>query len=230
MAPKRAPGGGRKPKGPVAARSVTVRMPEDVYSELEAAVRQHRNPRRTITDELVARLRHSFGVERQERRDPGLQALVYLIAELAERAHFGIDPERWHRDPWTFGAFKVGVSKLLDVLEPGAGLRDPREMTEQQKGFSERASSLLSEPNATVSAEKQGAQIAASTINDLLRRGVPDKWNWTSHLRKQKAEHPAEPKSGDLLDRLEGDARDMTRARLALGIGEPKSAKKGGRK
>ena len=75
MARKRAPGGGRKPKGPVAARSqLTVRMPDDLRAELEAAARR-RN--RNLTDELIGRIRVSFAREHEQKRDPATRALLF---------------------------------------------------------------------------------------------------------------------------------------------------------
>ena len=75
MARKRAPGGGRKPKGPVAARSqLTVRMPDELRAELEAAARR-RN--RNLTDELIGRIRGSFAREHEQKRDPATRALLF---------------------------------------------------------------------------------------------------------------------------------------------------------
>jgi hypothetical protein len=75
MAQKRAPGGGRKPKGPVAARSqLTVRITDDLRAELEAAARR-RN--RNLTDELIGRIRVSFAREHEQKRDPATRALLF---------------------------------------------------------------------------------------------------------------------------------------------------------
>src|SRR6516165_455129 len=55
MARKRAPGGGRKPKGAAPMRSqLTIRMPDDLRTELEAAARKRGH---NLTDELLWRLR-----------------------------------------------------------------------------------------------------------------------------------------------------------------------------
>lgn len=113
MVRKRAPGGGRKPKGLTAARSVTVRMPDDVRADLEVAIA--RRPGRTLTDELVGRLRRSFSSERDAERNPGIRAICFLIAELAGR--ISSHPE-WHQDRATFEVFKLATAKLLTAIEP----------------------------------------------------------------------------------------------------------------
>jgi hypothetical protein len=114
---KRAPGGGRKPKGPVPARSqLTVRMPDDLRAELEAAAGHHGY---NLTDEVIGRLRRSFAKERADRRDPAIRALTFLIAKLADNVHLGpVLEKQWHRDPFLFRSFKLAVAKLLDLIEP----------------------------------------------------------------------------------------------------------------
>jgi hypothetical protein len=121
---KRAPGGGRKPKGPAPMRSqLTIRIPEDTRTQLEAAARRNR---KTLSDELLWRLRSSFSRERDERRDPAMRGLCHLIAELAHHvvgihAAEGISRYEvwdWRSDAFFYRAFKVAVIRLLDALEP----------------------------------------------------------------------------------------------------------------
>jgi hypothetical protein len=125
MIRKRAPGGGRK-RSPHAPRAqLTVRMPGDLRTELEAAAQKRGH---TLTDELVARLRSSLSRERDNERDPAIKALNFVIAQLAERISGGAyvtekesrlqQLKEWRTDPFKFGAFKFAVGKLLDVLEP----------------------------------------------------------------------------------------------------------------
>jgi hypothetical protein len=124
MVRKRARGGGRKPKGPIAARAqLTVRMPDDLRSELEAAA-QRRG--RNLTDELLGRLRASFARERDRQRDPPLRAWCFLISELASYIHY--ETPNWHKNPFWFRAFKLGVAGLLDALEPRGEVRPPKDL------------------------------------------------------------------------------------------------------
>jgi hypothetical protein len=125
MVRKRAPGGGRKPKGPVAARLVAVRMPDDLRAELEAAVNRKQKRRKwTLTDELLWRLRVSFNREHEQRRDPATADWCDLIAELARWAHLG--HPNWDRDPYWFRTFKLAVFGLLGALEPPGEIKLPK--------------------------------------------------------------------------------------------------------
>jgi hypothetical protein len=123
MARKRAPGGGRKPKGDTTRTAqLTVRVPKAMRSQLELGARERGW---TLTDELMWRLRNSFNREREERRDPAIRALSYLIAELAHHVASGAymgDREfalySWRRSPFCYRALKIAVGKLFDALEP----------------------------------------------------------------------------------------------------------------
>jgi Arc-like DNA binding domain len=122
MARKRAPGGGRKPIGPSAARAqFSVRMPDDLRAELEASAAKRG---RTLTQELLWRLRLSLNRERIDRQDQVTRAICFLISDLAEKLHFR-QGDNWHRDPFTFRAFKLAVAKLLDALEPSGEAVSP---------------------------------------------------------------------------------------------------------
>jgi hypothetical protein len=217
MVRKRAPGGGRKPKGAVATKPMAVRMPDDVRAELEAAMRRRRAGW-TLTDELVGRLRGSFARERAARRDPGLQAIMELISEAGDRTQLHFDPE-WHREKFAFASFKAAVAKLLDKLAPGAELIEPRDLTENEK--------KLLGAYLDLTPEMAGDLTAGTIINDLLRRGLHDKWDVASNLRKKKAKNPDKPWLGELLDHIEGVSRSMARVRRDLGIKEPKFQGKG---
>jgi hypothetical protein len=104
-------------------------MPDDLRTELEAvaAARGH-----SLTQEMIGRLRESLARERIDRQDPAMRALCFLFQELAEYIHFR-QPElarrrkgEWHRDPFMFRAFKLGVAQLLDALEPPGEVKPPR--------------------------------------------------------------------------------------------------------
>ena len=121
---KRAPGGGRKPKGSKAMRSqLTIRIPDDTRAQLEASARRSG---KNLTDELLWRLRWSFAKEREEKRDPATRALTYLISTVADYAHFDdFLSKQWHRNRFLFRAFRVAVDSLLSVLEPPGEMTPP---------------------------------------------------------------------------------------------------------
>jgi hypothetical protein len=89
-------------------------MPDDVRVELEAAARRRGH---NLTDELIGRLRSSFNREDEQQRDPVTRALASLISAIGRNVNIYRSKE-WHRDPFAFRAFKLGVAKLLDLLEP----------------------------------------------------------------------------------------------------------------
>jgi hypothetical protein len=99
-----------------------VRIPRDVRAKLEAAARERGD--RTLTDELVSRLRMSFHKEREYERDKGIRALCYLIAEAADAVHLRM-PLKWHRDPFLFSAFKQAVATVLSAIEPVGEIKSP---------------------------------------------------------------------------------------------------------
>jgi len=123
MARKRAPGGGRKPNPHTARAQLTIRMPDDMRAELEAAAKKRGW---SLSEELLWRLRVSFAKERAENREPSMRALCFLIAELAEhivgprvvRGKFETALYDWRSDPFFYRAFKIAVGRLLDALEP----------------------------------------------------------------------------------------------------------------
>jgi hypothetical protein len=128
MAQKRAPGGGRKPSARTPRAQLTIRMPDDMREELELAARDRDW---TLTDELLLRLRVSFHRERDESRQPGMRALCFLIAELADhivgpsvaRGKSEFRFYSWRSDPFFYRAFKIAVGRLLDALEPSGPIK-----------------------------------------------------------------------------------------------------------
>jgi hypothetical protein len=143
MKRKRAPGGGRKPKGEFSqlTSSLTIRIPDDMRKQLEseAAIGGH-----SVAQTLLWHLRQSFDRKRAKERDPALAGLILLIDSLAGRLS-GSDAlvrsldnseagkaarselqALWRINSFRFRAFKFAVGKLLAALEepPDEGL-DP---------------------------------------------------------------------------------------------------------
>lgn len=118
MAKKRAPGGGRKPKGPFSGLTapLTIRMPPEMRKELETAAKKRG---KNLTQELLWRLRASFDRERDKVRDPALRAFSFLFSELVQVICFNPNSQlNWRFDPWLFHAIKLAIVKLLDRFEP----------------------------------------------------------------------------------------------------------------
>jgi hypothetical protein len=122
MKRKRAPGGGRKPIGAAPARSlVTIRMPDDVRETLESEARKHGW---SLTQELLSRVRASITRDRDDR---ALRAIYFLVSELARKHLYTNAPDSrpWHRDPFRFKAFRLGVARVLAAIQPPGEVTPP---------------------------------------------------------------------------------------------------------
>jgi hypothetical protein len=99
-------------------------MQESMRDELEAAAKKRDW---TITEELLWRLRVSFVREGEERREPAIRALCYLVSQVAEWVPFRtsrLSPS-WHRNRFMFRAFKLAITMVLDALEPPGKVESP---------------------------------------------------------------------------------------------------------
>lgn len=129
MTPKRrrSPGAGRKPKGVFSnlTSPLSIRMSADMRGELEAAAKANGT---NISQELLRRLQYSFNRDREKARDPAMQALCFLIAEVAQQTAGMTSSQKWRTNPFYFRAFKIAVGKLLDALEPKGEIEPPIDM------------------------------------------------------------------------------------------------------
>ena len=90
-------------------------------TQLDAAARKHG---RVVGQELLTRVQRTFDKEKADQRNPALRALLFLFGELAD--NLCRDPN-WHKDPFTFRAFKLAIVKLMDALEPKGEMSPPPE-------------------------------------------------------------------------------------------------------
>src|SRR6478735_6366005 len=121
---KRAPGGGRKPN-PNKKVMFSTRLEPEVLAALKAGAETWPGKNiSTFAEYLIDTGLH----EREEaRRDPALKALLFLIANLAERfsgvrfvSEAGVrleKPTQWRTDLFYFRAFRFAIQRLLDTLE-----------------------------------------------------------------------------------------------------------------
>jgi hypothetical protein len=100
-------------------------MSADMRGELEAAAKANGT---NISQELLRRLQNSFNRDRKKARDPAMQALCFLIAEVAQQMAGMTTSQEWRTNPFYFRAFKIAVGKLLDALEPKGEIEPPIEM------------------------------------------------------------------------------------------------------
>jgi hypothetical protein len=138
MAKKRAPGGGRKPKGEFSqlAATLSIRMPADMRAKLGASAARRRNGKGwVLTQEILYRLQHSFDRERDEQRDPASRALCYLLAQVIATVAANVRPREWRSDPFAFRTMKLAFGQILDALEPKGEIRPPSRVEDKGDPF-----------------------------------------------------------------------------------------------
>jgi len=112
-----------RPKKPEGAGSVIIslRLNEALLAQLRRAADQAGHG--ILSREISNRLGRSLARERDESRDPATRALCFLISEIAEKIRWA--SPQWHGKPFFFKAFKIGVAKLLDEIEPKGKIQPP---------------------------------------------------------------------------------------------------------
>src|SRR5215831_19622814 len=107
---------------------------------------------------------------------------------VAEQVHVGQSITRvreWYRNPFFFRAFKLGVMKLLDALEPAGEVRSPFP-PEMLREFSEAANfHVMADQFKTPEA---AGSAAANYVLRSLYRITPDRDMW-ARLRKIDKRH-----------------------------------------
>lgn len=130
---KRAPGGGRKPD-PNKKVLFTIRLEPHLLAELKAHAQTWQGGKGNVSAFTESLINKGLRERVEERRDPALRGLLYLIGQLAESMSGGYfmpkeyRPQfisQWRTDPFRFRAFKLAVRKLLDALEEPPGELNP---------------------------------------------------------------------------------------------------------
>jgi hypothetical protein len=182
---------------------------------LEAAAKAVAKHRKwTITDELVSRLRKSFIRDREEARNPALQALCFLFSDLASYMFVDVSEFDWRSNPFLFRAFKIGVAKLLDTLEP-RGNHDKSPLS----GFIESMEKVNPEmakhfAEITKSPEVFAENAVSHTLANFYRT-EPAYKRWEKVMQEVNEEDAV---AGRLYKDMEQTFYGMARARDALAI------------
>jgi len=155
MARKRAPGGGRKP-GELGLRSATLslRLPKDMREALAAAAT--RNKRRSVSEEIVRRLRSTLVRDRDEaNRPPHIRALSQVVARIA----FGLEQRTkqiWIEDRYTQEQLSKAIDFFLRTYSRGAAVVPPAVRAEAARN-----------PEDTFFVERLGELVAGGIISLL---------------------------------------------------------------
>jgi hypothetical protein len=221
---KRAPGGGRKPKGGFSQLSstLTIRIPDDMRKQLESEAAEKNE---SMAQRLMWHLRQSFNREVDKQRDPALQGLLYMIGQLAERLSAGMymaagpvrsDRQRWWRtDLFRFRAFKVAVKKLFDAIEePSWGSRPPteKEVRDDLKKWSTDPEFLKEWLEAYKSAESFGAKAFTDFWSDVARSREPFTEADYQAMREVEVLYPDHPNYSSEMERENYNLRKASKA------------------
>jgi Arc-like DNA binding domain len=176
---KRAPGGGRKPKGDFSELTspLSIRMPAEMREQLEASANDNG---RSVSQEVLRRIQGSFSQDRDRARDPAMRALCFLIAQLAGYVAGFTDPQGrpyfdWRTDRFFFRAFKLAMAKVLDALEPSGEIRSPKDVFDNQKK-DEEGIRFFELVKATYETPEARADAAARTLIHSLMQPSFDEY------------------------------------------------------
>jgi hypothetical protein len=122
---KRKPGAGRKSAGPFKGQfsnfstRIQIETRQALEAEAEAAGQS--------VSQMAQRLLWLGIKEKRKRERPdAVQALCYIIAELAELVCNLKKPEEdWRTNPFMFEAFSVAIQKFMDAIRPSGEMRPP---------------------------------------------------------------------------------------------------------
>jgi hypothetical protein len=228
MARKRAPGGGRKPIGAFpASTQLSIRMPDNIRVELEAAAKKRGW---SLTQELLWRLRVSLSRGREDRRDAALRAIFFLITQMATQSLYTDTRGRgkpWYQDPFTFRAFKLAVAKLLDGLEPRGEISIPLYEIGSELAGHPIYSRLAGQPiySTLIKTPEDAAEYAAEwelhkLFHSIVEPVTPDLREW---MRTKLVSSEAE--LDEHIDYRMRELYAFSDARRDLGIKEPQKPK-----
>ena len=125
----RAPGAGRKPKGPIQGKSAafSTRITAETRGALEAEAAHSGQSVSQVAERLL-----KIGLEATRERDADdpMRALCYLMEGVAQGCVFIREDDKlcdWRNDPYTFDAFRAAVNMLFDRRRPAGDFITPKE-------------------------------------------------------------------------------------------------------
>lgn len=217
---------GRKAKGETShlREQMSLRMPTDVREELKKAAKANG---RSVTQELLIRLKRSFDEDRKNYRDPATRALCFLFAELADHVHYLGTPD-WRSNPFLFRAFKLAVIRLLDMLEPAGKIEPPlfRKFLLERRDKDEMADNQRKHFIRIMESPEALAENAANvTLADFYR--TAPRYKWLKSAREKLNSDPELPPGigSALLQSQENIYYGMDQARRALALRPTKGGK-----
>jgi hypothetical protein len=163
MPGKRAPGAGRKPRGPIKGKSetFTTRITPAVKTALEREAQRHN---RSLSQEIELRLRYS--IEQPKRRERALGVsphadLGIVVAQLAAGVT-AMTGENWRKDAFSFEAVKSAIEFALSLLSPTGAVKVPPAVEHRALRLQSHHGDQLRDPDGI------GTAVAAGFWEQLL--------------------------------------------------------------
>jgi hypothetical protein len=125
MTRKRAPGAGRKPRGPFKGKTATLttRITPQTRAALERAAK-NRRPRISLSQEVEVRLDGSIRRDREHDRKRHIRALAEAVALLAQQVERATG-KCWRDDPFTGEALRHAIEFLISHYRPQGAIEVP---------------------------------------------------------------------------------------------------------
>jgi hypothetical protein len=212
MPRKRAPGGGRKPAGPISGKlsNFSTRITNETRQALEAMAKELGQSISQVAERLI---KAGLAEKRAGNREPAMRALCFLIAQLADHivGPKAVIPGKrdfafydWRSDPFFYRAFKIAVGQLLDALEPPGPIK-AYEITTKNEADLDPSMKRYLETFKTPEARAQ------SSVDYLLTafRAFP---RWSVETREEQRKLVSKYRSPQLLREIYGmpdAARDL---------------------
>ena len=118
---KRAPGGGRKPTGDIRGKKAwfSTRVTNETRAALddEAAATG-----KSVSQVAEALLIEALTIRREVSLNDPMQALAYVISQLANVTCHGLDRD-WRTDPFMFQALKLAIGNFMDGIAPAGEIK-----------------------------------------------------------------------------------------------------------
>lgn len=175
--------------------NLALRLPPDMRADLVAAA--NRNKRRSVSQEIVLRLRSTLIRDQEVERPRHIHALSEVVARIA----LGLEAwtkKQWNEDRYTQEKLSKGIDLLLYTYSCGEAVVPP----------AVRAAAARN-PEDTFFAERLGELVAGGIISALKRPPTPEAE--TRRLMEQGSPPMYYPESWRQDWEIEQDLRGLTR-------------------
>jgi hypothetical protein len=201
MKPRRKPGPGRKPAGPLRGKSsnFSTRITQETRQALET---EAQGADQSVSQVAEQFLRLGIATKRERERPNAIRALGYIVAELAEVICRG-KKDDWRTNPFLFETLGLAIQKFLDVIRPAGEIQPLASEQAERSKLNSIVGGPLDSPQAR-------ADWAVAALLNVMRQSKAEPF---------KAEmFPGIPLPADVLTEMERTSYGMVRARADLQI------------